>query len=109
MKRVVSSRVSLLQGQQVGGYCLATGSPRCCFPPSHLASASADFPFFEQNCSAVVVPHHPFLVSYVDCRIGVPLRNRFHQGRAQVSLLALHLVLPIGGVEDRGRLPETMD
>jgi hypothetical protein len=92
MRWVVSSTASLWPGQLVDGCGRATGSLQCCFPPSHLAFVGVDFPFFARNYSAVVVHHRPFLVSCVDCCIGISRKSHSHLAQAQGSSLALHLV-----------------
>lgn len=92
MRRVVSSTVSLWQGQLVDGCGPATGSLQYCSPPSHLASASDDFPFSARNYSVVVVRQRLFLVNCVDCYIDISRKSRSHLAQVQVSLLASHLV-----------------
>jgi hypothetical protein len=100
MRRVVSSTVSLWQGQLVDDCSPATESLQCCSPPSHLASALGDFPFFARNYSVVVVRRRLSLVSYVGCYIDISRKSRSHLAQAQVSLLALHLVWQTEAYED---------
>jgi hypothetical protein len=93
MTEAVNSTVSLWQAQLVGGSGPAIGSLHCCFPPSHLASASAGFPSSAQSYSVVAVRHRLFLVNSVDCYIGISRNSRSHLVQVQVSLLASHLLL----------------
>jgi hypothetical protein len=97
---VVNSTVSLWQAPLVDGSGPAIGSLHCCFPPSHLASASADFPSSARSYSIVVVRHRLFLVNCVDCYIGISRNSRSHPVQVQVSLLASHLVVQTEAGED---------
>lgn len=101
--------MSLSQALQGVGYCHAIGSLLYCLRLSRLASAEADFPFFERNCSAAVVPRLPFQANYDGYCNCVSPRNHFHPVQVQVSSPALHSVLSSWDVGDHGMLPETMD
>lgn len=85
MKLAGSSKVSLSRERLVAGNYREIGSLPCYCMFSRLASASACFPSFEQNCSAVVAPHHLYLVNCDDYCIGVFPRNRLHLVQVQVS------------------------
>jgi hypothetical protein len=109
MRQGGNSRVSLWLARRVVGCGRANESLLCCFLSFRLASVVDGFPFFERNCSIVVVHRRPDLVNCDDCCICIVRRSRCRLVQVRGKSAVLDLAYSTLAVAGRGKLLATTD